>query len=566
MTDRAHATLSGAELTIKLLARHGVDTLFALSGNGVLAFFDAALDADIRVIDTRHESAAVQAAGGRALCTRKPEVCIVTEGPGLCNALGGIAGLHHDGVPVIVITNCEADDLFGTSCFQEVPQVEAAAPISKWSVKVHDIRQLPDVIARAFREAAAGIPGPVVITLPNQVVHGHVDAALLTRRTPALSKATSATQPSAEFIAQTLALLQKAHKPVILAGAGAFWDGADEPLLRFAEHTGIPVGTCSLGRGLVPDQHPCCFGDGTPGGAPPALMEADTVLVLGERIDHLFAFGQRWAPGATIVQVCAEPVAIARSIDTAASTSADSRAVMAALLSALGPATWPRTDWLARLKAGQAERLAELHAVTPETAAGIHPGQVAKVLQEVAGRDRVTIFDGANGMIWAREYLPVHNPEHFIHMGRLGMIGMGLPYALGARTVHPDLPVILVVGDGSLGFHFMEFETAIRHQLPLVVVVLNDSAWGIEQHFQRRIFTRTTGTALSHVRYDQLAQSLGGFGAYVTKEEELAGVLRTALATGVPAIVNVRTENVEHRTVAAAGKRLLQQHREHQPR
>lgn len=552
--------ISGAELTIRLLRRYGIDVVFGLSGNGVLALFDAALDHGIRIIDTRHESAAVQAAGGRAMCLRTPQVCIVTEGPGLNNALSGIAGLHHDGVPVIVFTNCEADEIFGTGSFQEVEQVDATRHICKWSTKVHDIRHLPEVVARAFRQAADGWPGPVVVTLPNHVMHGVADGSLLTQRTPGLSRPTTPAAPSEGFVAEALALLRSAERPLIVAGAGAFWDRADEPLRQFVERSGIPVGTCGAARGLVPDEHALAIGDGTPGGAPAAAQQADTVLVLGERVDHFLGFGKRWAPHVKIIQVYGDAVDIGRSVDTVLSTEANSRMVMESLLHAWGDERRAPTAWLATLKQQRRERHDELQALQPMTEQGIHPAAVAQALEAVAAPETVTVFDGANAMIWARDILIANDAERFIPMGRLGMIGMGLANALGAQSARPDAPVVLVVGDGSLGFHFMEFETAVRHNLPVTVVVLNDSAWGIEQHFQRRIFGRTTGTTLTHVRYDQMAESLGGLGLYVETPQQLQPAVQQALASKRPAIVNVRIANVEHRTVQMVGMRLKQQH------
>lgn len=555
----ATAALSGAQLTMRLLRQHGLETIFALSGNGVLGLFDAALDEGIRIIDTRHEIAAVQGAAGLALVTRSPQVCIVTEGPGFCNALGGIAALHHDGVPVVVLSNCEGDELFGTGCMQEVPQVEAAAPISKWSTKVHDIRHLPEVLARAFREAREGVPGPVVITLPNHVLCGRIAEGALAQREHGRAGAIPPAYPSPSFVAACIERLRQARKPLLIVGDAAYWDRADDVLARFVEHTRIPVGTCGFARGLIPDDHPCCFGEARPGAAPPATAEADVVLVLGERIDWVLGFGRYWQPDTTFIQVHPDPAELRRSVDAALVSTASAAAVLEALLDAAGPDAWPDSGWQTQLGGYCAWQGAAADASGGDDA-GIHPEAVGRALREVCGRDAVTVFDGANSMLWVRGQLPAGYADRCFELGRLGMIGTGLPLSLGAKVLHPEAPVVLFVGDGSLGFHFMEFETALRHALPVVIVVGNDSAWGIEQHFQRGIFGRETGTALSLVRYDLMARALGGFGVFVETLDELAPAIESALAAGTPAIVNVKIRNVAHPAILRFTEGLKAQH------
>lgn len=552
--------LSGAQLTMRLLGQQGIERIFALSGNGVLGLFDAALDEGIRIIDTRHEIAAVQGAAGLALATRSPQVCIVTEGPGICNALGGIAALHHDGVPVVVLSNCEGDELFGTGCLQEVPQVEAAAPISKWSTKVHDIRHLPEVLARAFREARAGVPGPVVVTLPNHVLCGRIADGVPGRSEAGRAGSITPACPSPAFVDGCIERLRNARKPLLIAGDAAYWDRADGVLARFAEHTRIPVGTSGLAHGLVPDGHPCCFGDARPGAAPPATAEADLVFVLGERIDWVFGFGRFWQPDTTFIQVYPDPAELGRSVDAALASTANTAAVLEALLDAAGPDRWPDSEWRAQLGGFRAGQGAEAEGSRSDDD-GIHPEAVGRVLRELCGPDTVTVLDGANSMIWVRGQLPARRADHCFELGRLGMIGTGLPLSLGAKLLHPEDPVVLFVGDGSLGFHFMEFETAMRHGLPVVIVVGNDSAWGIEQHFQRGIFGRETGTALSLVRYDLMAQALGGFGAFVETLDELGPAIESALAAGKPAVVNVKIRNVAHPAILRFTEALKAQHR-----
>lgn len=537
--------LTGAQFIIRLLRHHGVDTVFGLSGNGMLGLFDAALDHELRIIDMRHESAVVEAAGGRALASRQTQVCFVTEGPGLSNALGGIAAMNHDGIPVIVITNCESDELFGTGTFQEMDQVAMAKPISKWSAKIHDAAHLSDWIARAFRQARAGVPGSVVLTVPNHILLADCAAEGVELRTPTFSRATTECVPSAFFAELVLAKLRSAQKPLLLVGSGAYWDRADAALLQFVRRTGIPVGTCDLARGLIDDKEDLCLGDGRPFMLPPSLMQADVVFVLGERIDYMFDFGRRWSTDTAFIQVYSDPVEIGRSVDVEVSSTANTRLVLEAMTAALGDEAWPIGPWARQaVNESRQHRIEALGDLSDNPSGGIHPAAVALEVEELAGPEATIVIDGANCANWARLALRARRSDHYLEWGRLGMIGMGLPYALGAKTVRPLSPVILIVGDGSLGFHFMELETAIRHNLPVIVVVCNDSGWGIERHFQRGIFGRETCTSLSTVAYDEMATCLGGLGLSVATRADLRDALVEALECGRPALINAHTQDV----------------------
>jgi acetolactate synthase I/II/III large subunit len=560
-TEGPARTLTGADLVIRLLRRYGVDTAFGLSGNGVLGLFDAALEHGLRIIDARHESAAVHAAGGRAQILRAPQVCIVTEGPGLSNAMGAIAAMNHDGVPIVVITNCEDDRTFGTGAFQEMPQVAMTSAISKWSTKVHDVAHLPEVIARAFRQAHGDVPGTVVITVANHVLLGPAELALAGEREPSFSRPTAGTYPSPEFVEASLALLRAAERPLLLLGAMAYWDRGDELALRLVETLRIPTGAVDIARGLIPDDHPCSIGDGRPGALPSRLRDADVVFVLGERLDYLLGFGRPWKPDTRFIQAYPDVAQIGRSIDTHVSTTASTCGVIEALLTALGEGAWAETAWGRSAREDYLRLRSDGQVIAAAgKGEGVHPGVVARTAQDVVGPGAIMVLDGANCLLWAKRFLDVQAADRHLEWGRLGMIGMGLPYSLGAKSAQPDRTVILIVGDGSLGFYFMEFETALRHDLPVVVVVCNDSAWGIEQHFQRGVFGRTTGTSLTPARYDRMAEALGGFGAHVERPEDLAPALRAAIASQRPAIVNVRTLDVADPVTAAATRMLRKKH------
>jgi len=552
--------ITGNELVVRLLESHGVETIFALSGNGVLGLFDAALGSGLAIVDTRDESAAVQAAGGRALATRSPQVAIVTEGPGFANALPGIAAMNHDGIPVVVISNCEADDLFGTGSFQEMPQIEMAAPIAKWSVKVRAIEHLPDVIARAFRVAASGVPGVVVITIASQVLLGRTRAAAADRRALGSTRDTHEAGPPEGFSRSLLGLLKAARRPLMIVGSAARWDRADEALRLFVESTRIPVATCDLARGLIGDDHPCSLGEGRPTFLPPMAREADVVFVLGERIDYLLAFGRAWKKDTAFIQVYPDVSELARSIDVVLSSTASTRLVLESANAELAGEIWPEAEWLSSNRCVYLQRRTEAAIIPAPSAEGVHPSAVAAMACEAAGAEATYVVDGANCSLWIKHFLPFNHADRQLEWGRLGMIGMGLPYALGVKSVRRDKPVVLLTGDGSLGFHFMEFETAVRHDLRVVIVICNDAGWGIERHFQRVAFGRETGTTLTPVRYDLMATALGGFGAYVESVAEMKAALDRAMTSGLPAVINVRTINAPHPVVLRVAESLKAKH------
>lgn len=537
---------------LRLLGAQGIDLIFGLSGNGVLGLFDAAVDEGFRIIDVRDEGAGVQAAGARAMVSRHPQVCLVTEGPGITNALGAIAAMHHDGVPVIILTNYETDGIFPTRLFQEMPQVEMTRPLCKWSTNVAAAEHLAPAIARAFRVASSGVPGPVVLNIANKV--------LLSRpggngQRTAVPETISPAFPAPGFVEDAIRRLREAKRPLLVAGSLVGWGRADAALARLVELTGAPVVTADQARGILDEEHPCSMGNLRTGLAPSA-RKADLVMVLGERIDNVLADGRYWESGTDFIHVYPEAAEIAATVRPVLATTADTRSVLEALVEAARGLRWDHGAWTRSARRDFETTRARYRAFDDTEGEGIHPAIVARTVAEVAGSSSTFVIDGANCANWARAWLSVPARNRFLEWGRLGMIGSGLPYALGAQSLDPDGPVVLLVGDGSLGFHFMELETAVRHALPVVIVVFNDSAWGIEQHFQRGVFGRQAGTALTHVRFDRMAQAVGASGDYVRHEGELEAALRRALDCGRPALINVKVLDVPDLVTRRATKML----------
>jgi acetolactate synthase-1/2/3 large subunit len=538
--------ISGAQILVRALKAEGVTYVFGLAGVGIFPIFDACLNENLRIIDVRHETAGVFMAGATARITGQPGVCLVTEGPGHANAIAGLTTMYAEDTPVVLISGCAETENWGRGAIQEIPQVEMAAPVAKWAAMVPHVRRLPEMLAMAFRIARSGQPGPVHLTVPIDALDQEVEEASLPPYQPERRRPSGATAAEPRLIREAVACLAAAARPAVVAGIGAWWSGAGEALRAFIELTRIPLFTVELARGLVSDDHPLCLGAGYPSMNPMAskLREADVVLVLGERLDFRFGFGEAFGPGVQLIQVYPEAREIGRNAPVRLGLAADSRAVVEQLLEEARGRAWSERPWVGELREERQKQQARFEALAASEQAPLHPLRVAKEVNAVLRDDDIVILDGADFAAWVRLLIKARRPGHWLTHGRLGMIGTGIPYGVAAQLARPQARVIVFVGDGSVGFHFMEFDTAIRHGLPIVVVIGNDAAWGVEQHFQRALYgpDRLVATSLRRARYDQMVQALGGHGEYVERPEQLPPALERALAAGVPACVNVATE------------------------
>ena len=540
------AKINGAQLLVKALKTEGVSYVFGLAGVGIFPIFDACLSEHLRIIDVRHETAAVFMAGATARITGEPGVCLVTEGPGHANAIAGLTTMYAEDTPVILISGCAETENWGRGAIQEIPQVEMAAPVAKWAAMVPDVRRIPEMLAMAFRIARSGQPGPVHLTVPIDAFDQEIDETSVPPYEPHQRRPSGRAAAEPRLIRDAIESLGKAARPAIVAGIGAWWTRAGEPLQAFIEHTRIPLFTVELARGLVSDDHPLCLGAGYPSMNPMAskLREADVVLLLGERVDFRFGFGEAFGPAAQLIHVYPEAKEIGRNMPVRVGLVADSGPVVEQLLEEAKGRTWEEGPWVKELREERAKQQTRFATLAASDQSPLHPLRVAGEVRQIIRDDDIVILDGADFSAWARLLIKAHRPGHWITHGRLGMIGTGIPYGVAAKLARPEARVIVFVGDGSIGFHFMEFDTAVRHGLPMVVVVGNDAAWGVEQHFQRALYgsDRLVATSLRRARYDQMVQALGGYGEYVERAEELPKALERAVASGVPACVNVATE------------------------
>jgi acetolactate synthase-1/2/3 large subunit len=539
----------GGRLLARALRGAGVDTLFTLCGGHILPLLDACPDEGLRVVDHRHEGAAALAAEGYALATGRPGVAAVTAGAGFTNALTALADAGAWSVPLVVCGGHAPLSQAGRGAVQDAPQLALAAAVAKKALAVYDTARIPRFAAEAVYRARAGRPGPVYLELPQDVLAGRAPwpAGEIPFGFPD-EIPTPAGAP--EDLEATLAALERAERPLILVGSGAFWSGAGAEIARFAELSKTPVTTTSAARGLVPDAHPWCLGTLVHAGG--ALLSADLVLVLGSAFNANVCFGNPplFRAGQHVIQVdlVADAVGGDRRPDRA--VIGDVRRVMADLARGWRKEAAGRDAWLeqarnvTRFLRGTWEAQIAKHAGT-RVHAGAAARELAAFAREAFGGAVTFVADGGDALAWALAYFYAESPGRLLSTTTaLGTLGVGLPFALGAKAARPEEPVALFVGDGAFGFSGMEFESAVRQKLPIVCVVSNNHGWRDVSHEQDMWFGpgRHVATELSDARYDRMAEAFGGHGEHVTRLEELRPALARAFESGTAAIVNVETD------------------------
>ena len=521
--------LRGADILWGALKRGGVTRVFSLSGNHIMPVYDAAFGQGIEIVHVRHEAAAVHMADAWARLTGEVGVALVTGGQGHSNAVAALPTALADEVPLLLLSGHAPLGELGLGAFQETPQVEMAAPLCKAAWLAHSTAGLAGDIARAFALARGGRPGPVHISLPTDVTEAKAVPTL-----PPEAAYHPAPMPlSPEAMRATLAMLAEAKRPVICAGSALNTRAGLAAIAALESASGLPVALMESPRGLV---------DPSIGDFAAMLAQADLVILLGKPLDFTLRFGR----GTEARFVVLEPDG--RLIDRAGTLLGPRLALIAraaplAAAEALATAArmHPASEWARELRAAMAHRPAAWADLAGKPGP-IHPATLGAALQPYLAADSVLVADGGEIGQWMQAMLQA--PERVTN-GVAGAIGAGIPFAVAASAARPGQRVVAVMGDGSAGFHLMEFDTAVRHRLPFVAIIGNDSRWNAEYQIQVRDYggNRAHGCELAPAtRYDLVVQGLGGHGEYVTVGEELGPALERAFASGLPACVNVLIE------------------------
>jgi acetolactate synthase-1/2/3 large subunit len=543
------AELTGGALLARCLSNEGVRFVFGLPSPEVDPLLAALDDQGIRLVPIRHEAAAPHIAQGLYKTSGQVAAVLGNPGPGSANLLPGVITARHEGVPVVVIT---AQHRLGIvypsppSTFQGQDQLDVFRPAVKWGAPILSWERIPEVLRLAFREMWCGRPGPVQLEIPAPVMYATGSETSASILPPARYRASSPQASEAE-LRRAAALLAAAARPLVVAGAGVDRAKANAALLELVELLGCPVMTTMAGRSAVPRDHAQhVFGFGR--GADAMRREADVVLVAGSRLGNLdLPYDKYWGnpTGQQVIQIDVDSRNIGVTRPLALGIVADARSALEGLLRALRSLdAKPRDpDEVARHReAAEAWWREQFAAVAGWAGPGIHPAHVMQGVGARFGRDAIYVVDGGNTSLWAHWFLPPTRPRSYHAILELGMLGQGIPAALGAKLAEPARDVVCVTGDGAAGFHFMEMQSAVRERLKVTTIVCAEGSWTMEEPNERMLYGRTFGTEMGTVRWDRVAEGLGCHGEYVERSGDLEAALGRAKAADAPAVVCVKTD------------------------
>jgi acetolactate synthase-1/2/3 large subunit len=538
--------IHGGQMIVKALQKEGANHIFSISGGHLAPIYDALIDSDLSLQITRHEQAAVMMADAMGRLTGQPGVALVTAGPGFTNCLTSVANARMANVPVVIIGGAVPTDMVGRLDLQEIPQIEVITPLVKWARRIENPARIMDAVHEAFHHARSGNPGPVYLEIPADILGTQVEDSAV---------AGGGMRPVAKVgadpaeINKTIELLLNASKPIIIAGSGAWFARASDSLRTFVEQSGIPVFTTGMGKGVIPDNHPLCFGPGfgiRPGAALPALLQADTVFLLATRISLFFAHGNIFNPNTKIIEATIDPDEIGRNRKVEVGFVGDAGLVLTQLIAASKGRFKPDKykPWVEELKKARENAMALFKTQLESDQVPIHPLRLCHELDKFLKEDDFLAVDGGDTSVWMNMVRTYLKPGHTLESGLFGCLGVGLPYAVGLQLENPGSRVAVIVGDGAVGFNFMEFHTMLRLGLPVVAVVNNDQAWGMVRHSQMLRYgkDRIIGVDLGYVPYHKMVEALGGYGEEVTKPDQIRPALERAFASKKPALINVLTE------------------------
>ncbi len=530
--------LSVAAWIAKALKMRGVDRIFGLQGGHIQPIWDHVARQGIRIIDVRHECAAVHMAHAHAELNGGIGVAMATAGPGVTNTVTGMANASLARAPVLLIGGCTSRPQANMGPLQDIPHVDILRPVSRFSrtarVPEQVLRELDEAVARAMGDA--GEPGPVYLEIPTDVLRTHLPETL----TPSdwlAPKPPRRPVPSSDRIAEAVEAIRAARRPLVISGRGA--NGTGEALVRFLDAADALYLDTQESRGLVPKEHPSVVGAVRAA----AMGQADLVITLGRKLDYQLAFGSPAVfPHARFIRIADAAGELIDNRRGAPEILADVGLTLDALTTELGNDTGARdTAWIEGLRAKSRERVAKgLRDTSPSVGADgrIHPKAIFKAIREIANSDYIAVADGGDLLSFARVGLEA---QTYMDAGAFGCLGVGTPFAVAAALAFPERQVISINGDGAFGINAMEIDTAVRHDAKAVFIVSNNAAWNIERFDQELNYGgRVVGTTLRHSDYAAMARALGAHGERVEDPSELAGALRRAL-TNAPAVIDVVT-------------------------
>jgi 2-hydroxyacyl-CoA lyase 1 len=531
---------TGEELVSEQLAALGITHIFTITGLPIDKTLALCAARKIRIVGVRDQrSGALMALAQNYAAGKLVAAVMVSPGPAVSNLTTAVLAAHANCWPLLVIGGCAAADLEGLGEFQQLDGAKLFESITKYSAKVTRGAEIPQLFVQAYRTAIAGRPGPVYLDLPANVLKDVTSATV--ERAPPVNDAI--TQRAKDAIAGAVELLNGAAKPLMIIGKGVRWSEPYAALYALADRHGIPFVTSPMGRGYLPDSHPLCFN----ALRSQAISEADLVLVIGARLDWTFRFGSELAPRAKLIHIDIEPSEIGRNITADAGIVADLGHALPLLVEHLDDCRFDHSNsisapWIADLKSRRRRRQDALAALAAPSTVPLSPQYLINELGKVLPDDAVCILDGATIMAAGQQLLAAHLPVTRYTPGTNGSLGIGIPAAIGAKLHAPARCVVAVCGDLAVGFSIMEFETAVRYGLPIVVIVANNQG-PFGRNKQRKFYPSDHPDEVAAyqpgVRYDVICEALGGHGELVDGPDQFSAAWGRCVASGKPGCINV---------------------------
>lgn len=528
----------GGHLVARALKAEGLTHLFTLCGGHIQNIYDGCLDYGIRVVDVRHEQSAAHAADAWARVTGKPGVAAVTAGPGVTDAVTAVANAQRAQVPMILIGGAGPKGLADKGSLQDMDHVSLMRSITKWSVSVPDGGRLPEYVQQAFRVATTGVPGPVFLEMPLDLLFMPVDDSMVTQYPKYRTEARPAGDPRA--IERVADLIRKSQRPMVVCGSQLRWSPDEGALARFVDRIQAPVFVNGMARGAMPLGHTWtytrCRKD--------ALRQTDLLLIFGTPFDFRIGYGNAATvnPSATVVQIDLDGGEIGRNRSIDEGIVGDSGIIMDQLVAALEGFKTERAEWKGLMDAAEAKAKSKMAAELASDESPPNPLRVCAELNKFLKDDTIVIGDGGDFVATAAYTLNVRRPGLWMDPGPLGTLGVGPGFAMAAKLARPESDVVIVYGDGSVGFNGFEFEAMVRQGIKVTAVVGNDACWKQIYRGQVEMFgeKRAVATKLDYTRYDKVVEALGGHGEYVERPEDLEGAFRRAFESPKAALVNVK--------------------------
>jgi acetolactate synthase-1/2/3 large subunit len=518
---------NGGHLVAEMLQRSKVEVVYTLSGGHIFPIYDGCVKRGIRLVDVRHEQTAAFAAEAHAKLTRDIGVACITAGPGVTNAVSAITTAYFNGSPTLLLGGRAPQSRWGAGSLQELDHIPIVQSVTKHAETVFNGADVPDAMARAIGTTTSRHRGPVFLDFP-------MDGLFRPVKVDALPEVEQRHAAHGGDLDKAKQLLEHARRPVMIAGTDVWLNRAEDVLRHLVEVAHLPVIPNGMGRGCLPADHDLCFSRARSF----ALKNADVVIVAGTPLDFRLGFG-RFGEAKT-VHIADSEGGIAKHADLDAAVWGDIATILHELSDA-APAD--RRAWVEAVTDNERTLRAADEEILRSDAYPIHPARVYGVLRDKLDRDAIVAGDGGDFVSYAGRYVDVFTPGAWLDPGPYGCLGLGLGYAIAARVVHPDKQVVLMAGDGALGFSGMDLDTLVRMKLPVVIVVGNNGIWGLEKHPMRAMYGYDVAADLDQdARYDDVLKALGGAGETVEKAAELPDAFDRALNAGVPYLINVLTD------------------------